>query len=101
MFAGLEADQYAEKIRARAPGCEALDEIATVWLQGAVGSGEPILSVGAGDGEDLVRLAQADPTWRLTLVAPEPEMLRMPSAAFASMAPPPRWTFGRGSYPTC
>ncbi len=77
MFTGAEADRYAEKIRARAPGYEALHEIAVAWLQGAVGSGEPIFVVGVGEEEDLLRLAKADPTWRLTGVEPEPDMLRI------------------------
>lgn len=75
MFAGQDAEAYGGKIRQRVPGYEALHEVAAAWLATVLPAEARILVVGAGDGEDLIRLAAAGPAWRLSGVEPAPGML--------------------------
>lgn len=70
-----EAQVYDGRIRRLAPGYDALHEAIASILQVELAEASRILLVGAGTGEEVVRLAQVSDTWHLTAVDPSAEML--------------------------
>lgn len=77
MFTGTDALAYGAKIRARVPGYEAMHEVIAATLRAALPSEARLLVVGAGDGEDLLALARAAPSWTFTALDPEADMIAL------------------------
>lgn len=66
---------YDASIRDNVPGYDALHELTVSLLRAELGAKARVLCVGAGTGEEIVRLGAASPGWRLVGVDPSPEML--------------------------
>lgn len=66
---------YDDDIRAAMPGYELLHETAAAFLPGLVGQRARVLVVGAGSGEEVVRLGRENPGWRFVAEDPSAEML--------------------------
>ena len=69
------AASYDDDIRAAIPGYEPLHETAAALLHNALPDQARLLLVGAGTGEEILRLAPGHPGWRLTAVDPAAAML--------------------------
>ncbi|MGH2616503.1 MAG: class I SAM-dependent methyltransferase [Thermomicrobiales bacterium] len=69
------ARSYDDDIRAAIPGYELLHETAAALLQNDLGENARVLLVGAGTGEEIVRLAPGNPGWHLIAVDPSAPML--------------------------
>lgn len=66
---------YDGAIRSAMPGYDLLHETAAAFLRNALGEQARVLIVGAGTGEEVVRMGQANPGWRFTAEDPSAEML--------------------------
>ncbi len=77
MFTGTDALAYGAKIRARVPGYEAMHEVIAAALLAALPTQARLLVVGAGDGEDLLALAKAAPSWTFVALDPEADMIEL------------------------
>lgn len=68
---------YDEQIRLRIGGYEALHEASAAVMAAEIGERARacILVVGAGTGEEVIRLGTANPEWMFTAVDPSAEML--------------------------
>ena len=73
-FDAERAARYDRHVRRLVPGYDALHLLAAALLRDRLASASRILVVGAGTGEELVRLAACDATWRFTAVEPSPPM---------------------------
>lgn len=80
MFTGPEAQAYGAKIRARVPGYQAMHELIAAALLASTPERAKVLIVGAGDGEDLLALARAGPSWTFTALDPEQDMIALAKA---------------------
>lgn len=69
------ARTYDADIRTAMPGYELLHETVAALLKNELGSQARILITGAGTGEEIMRLAAANPGWRLTAEDPSATML--------------------------
>lgn len=72
---GDRGRSYDADIRFAMPGYELLHETAAALLRNALGDEARVLIVGAGTGEEVLRLGQANPEWRLTAEDPSAEMI--------------------------
>ncbi len=66
---------YDADIRSAMPGYELLHETAAAFLPGLIGEQARVLVVGAGTGEEVVRLGRENPGWRFVAEDPSAEML--------------------------
>ena len=66
---------YDDAIRAAIPGYELLHESVAAFLPGVINDHATVLVVGAGTGEEIVRMSRANPGWRYVAEDPSAEML--------------------------
>ena len=69
------ARSYDADVRAAVPGYEVLHETVAAILTNELGNEASVLVVGAGTGEEVMRLAQGNPGWRFTAEDPAGAML--------------------------
>jgi len=69
------AAAYDDKIRRLAPGYDVLHETIANLAATQLADDAHLLVVGAGTGEEIVRLGRTQPGWRFTAVDPSAEML--------------------------
>lgn len=74
-FDAEAAADYDRRSRVGIPGYDALHDVAVAMLGDALGDDARLLVVGAGTGEELLRLGQTHPRWRFAAVDPSPHML--------------------------
>jgi tRNA (cmo5U34)-methyltransferase len=69
------AAAYDDRIRRLAPGYDVLHDLIASLAATQLADDANVLVVGAGTGEEIVRLGRAQPGWRFTAVDPSAEML--------------------------
>jgi len=74
-FDDERAEAYDDRIRRLAPGYDALQAAAASVLDARLGPAAHLLVVGAGTGEEIVRMGRAHPQWTFTAVDPSAPML--------------------------
>jgi len=74
-FDAEAARGYDDSIRTGVPGYDLLHELTVALLRVDLGEEARVLCVGAGTGEEIVRLGAANPRWRVVGADPSLEML--------------------------
>lgn len=69
------AEAYDDRIRRLAPGYDALQGAVASVLNARLREEAHLLVVGAGTGEEIVRMGRSHPRWRFTAVDPSAAML--------------------------
>ena len=87
---------YDDAIRAAIPGYELLHESVAAFLPGVINDHATVLVVGAGTGEEIVRMSQANPGWRYVAEDPSAEMLDVAREKLAAAGAADRVEFVTG-----
>lgn len=78
------AEKYSANIRTSIPGYDDMHQMAASCLRCRLAGDARLLVVGAGDGQEILSLKKASPTWRVTGVDPSAEMLGIARARLAA-----------------
>ena len=87
---------YDDAIRAAIPGYELLHESVAAFLPGVINDHATVLVVGAGTGEEIVRMSRANPGWRYVAEDPSAEMLDVAREKLAAAGAADRVEFVTG-----
>lgn len=82
-FTGERATHYPARVRRIIPGYDAMQTRVAAYVMDAFGADASVLSVGAGQGEEFLRLARAGWTGNGIAVEPSPAMRALGEAATA------------------
>lgn len=87
---------YDDAIRAAIPGYELLHESVAAFLPGVTGEQATVLVVGAGTGEEIVRMSGANPGWRFVAEDLSADMLAVAGEKLAAAGAADRVEFVTG-----
>ncbi len=91
------AIHYDKRVRERFPIYDELLDQAIGWIQSKLKDDASIMTLGAGTGEEITRMAKARPHWRFDGYDTSPNMLQMANAKFSDHGLSERVTLHLGS----
>lgn len=97
---GEGAGAYDSRIRTLVPGYDTLHALTAALVDAQLPQQARVLCVGAGTGEELVRLAASRPDWQFTATDPAPAMLELARARADRAGLTRRTTFHAGAVET-
>lgn len=99
-FNGAGANDYDHRIRMRVPGYDLLHTLTAAEALRRLPAQAQILVVGAGSGEEIVRLASLAPHWHFTATDISADMLALAQDKCARAGITRRVTFHHGGLDT-